>query len=317
MADMADGTLMTIGELARLAGVTVKTARFWSDQGLVPPADRTPAGYRLFGPEALMRLNLVRTLRDLGIDLETIRKVLRREASIGDVAAAHAAVLEVQIRALRLHQAVLYAVASRGTATAEEIQLMHELAQLSAAERRRLVTDFIHDTFAGTGADPDFLAMMRGAMPDLPADPSREQVDAWVELARLIGDQDFRARLRETTASHARARAATEASPGREDQQAMAALLRERVETATAAGIAPDSPAAGPVVDELTAAYARLFGRADNPEFRAWLLESMESGTDRRYERYWHLLAIINGWQPWPSVTPAAEWLITALRAAP
>lgn len=316
MADMAGDTLITIGELARLGGLTVKTVRFWSDEGLVPPAGRTPAGYRLYGPEALIRLGLVRTLRDLGIDLATIRRILGREVTIGQVAAAHAAALETQVRALRLHQAVLNAVASRGTVTAEEIQLMHKLAQLSAAERRRLVTDFIDDTFSGLDVDPGFLSMMRGAMPDLPDQPSREQVDAWIELAGLVQDPGFRARIRQSTAAHSRARTETTASPSREDQQAMATLLRERVAAATAAGITPDSPAARPVADELVAAYSRLFARPDTAEFRTWLLEVMESGTDRRYERYWELLAVINGWPAAPSVTPAAEWLITALRQA-
>lgn len=313
---MAGDTLITIGELAGLADLPVKTVRFWSDQGLVPPAGRTPSGYRLYGPEALMRLDLVRTLRDLGIGLATIRRVLSHEATIREVAAAHAAALDVQVRVLRLHQAVLRAVASRGTATAEEIQLMHKLAQLSAAERRRLVTDFIDDTFAGLDVDPDFLSMMRGAMPDLPDEPSPEQVDAWVELAELVQDPDFRARIRQSAAAHSRARTETTASPSREDHQAMAALLRERVAAATADGITPDSPAAQPVADELVAAYSRLFARPDTPEFRTWLLRVMESGTDRRYERYWELLAIINGWPQAPSVTPAAEWLIAALRGA-
>lgn len=48
---MTRGTLLTIGELARLTGLPVKTVRFWSDQGLVQPADRTRAGYRLYLPE--------------------------------------------------------------------------------------------------------------------------------------------------------------------------------------------------------------------------------------------------------------------------
>ena len=141
MAGMAGGELLTIGELARAAGVTAKTVRFWSDQGLVPPAGRTPAGYRLYRPDALARLGLVRTLRDLGVGLADVRKVLDREITISEVAALHAAALDVQVRALRLHQAVLRAVASRGITTAEEFQLMHKLANLSAAERRRMVTD--------------------------------------------------------------------------------------------------------------------------------------------------------------------------------
>ena len=71
---------------------------------------------------------------------------------------------------------------------------------------------------------------------------------------------------------------------------------------------------AQPVADELAAAYARLFGRSDSPEFRVWLLGQLEAGSDRRYERYWQLLAIINGWPSQPSVLPAAEWLAAALR---
>ena len=94
----------------------------------------------------------------------------------------------------------------------------------------------------------------------------------------------------------------------------MATLLRERVAAATAAGITPGSPQGRPVADELVAAYARHAGRANTPEFRAWLLELLQASSDQRYERYWQLLAIINGWPPAPSVTPAAEWLITALR---
>jgi hypothetical protein len=94
----------------------------------------------------------------------------------------------------------------------------------------------------------------------------------------------------------------------------MAGILRERAGAAAEAGIEPGSAQAGPIVDDLVAAYARHFGRADGPEFRAWLLRQLESGGDRRYERYWQLLAIINGWPAQPAVMPAAEWLAEALR---
>jgi DNA-binding transcriptional MerR regulator len=311
---MAGDTLLTIGELARLTGLPVKTIRFWSDEGLVAPADRTPAGYRLYGSEALLRLGLIRTLRDLGVGLAAIRKVLAREVSIAEVAAAHAAALEMRISALRLHRSVLRTVASRATATPEEIQLMHKLAQLSAAERRRLITDFIDDTFTGLDLSPDFLPMMRGAMPDLPGEPAPEQVDAWVELAGLVQDASFRASLRRAAASQARA-AAGAGQPSPEAARALATLLQERVAAATAAGIEPDSAEARPVAGELAAAYARLAGRPDSPEFRSWLLELLAESSDRRYERYWQLLAVINGWPAAPSVLPAAEWLITALRS--
>jgi DNA-binding transcriptional MerR regulator len=312
---MAGDALMTIGELARLAGLTVKTVRFWSDEGLVPPDGRTPAGYRLYGPEALVRLGLVSTLRDLGVDLATIRKILGRELTIGEVAARHATAPQVQIRALRLHQAVLNAIAGRGTATEQEIQLMHKLARLSAADRRSLITEFIDDTFTGLDLGPDFVPMMRRAMPDLPDEPTQQQVGAWVELAGLVQDPDFRASIRQAAVAQARAREQTPADPGPEAHHAMATLLRERVAAATDAGITPGSPQARPIADELVAAYARHTGRESTPEFRAWLLDLMESASDPRYERYWQLLAIINGWPGQPSITPAAEWLIAALRS--
>ena len=66
---MDDPRLYSIGELARLTGSSVKTIRFYSDAGLVQPADRTPAGYRRYDDDALARLHLVRTLRDLGLGL--------------------------------------------------------------------------------------------------------------------------------------------------------------------------------------------------------------------------------------------------------
>lgn len=66
---MDGDTLYSIGDLARRTGLTVKTIRFYSDSGIVPPTDRSPAGYRLYDIDALARLDLVRTLRDLGLDL--------------------------------------------------------------------------------------------------------------------------------------------------------------------------------------------------------------------------------------------------------
>src|SRR5438552_627331 len=169
----------SIGELSRLTGLPVRTIRFYSDRGLVPEAGRTPAGYRTYDREDVERLGLVRTLRDLGIDLPTIRNVLDREVSVTSVAAAHAAALDIQIRGLRLRRAVLRAVVDRsatnhqsGPASVKEVELMNKLAQLSDAERRRMIEDFLDDVFRGLDIDPKFEQGMRSAMPDLPEEPT-------------------------------------------------------------------------------------------------------------------------------------------------
>ena len=48
---------------------------------------------------------------------------------------------------------------------------------------------------------------------------------------------------------------------------------------------------------------------------RHQLADRLAAGTDARAERYWQLLAIINGWPPVPATVPAWEWFIAALRA--
>lgn len=132
---MDGDSLYSIGDLARHTGLTVKTIRFYSDRGIVAPTDRSPAGYRLYDIDAVARLDFVRTLRALGLDLPTVRKVVDRELPLPEVAAAHAEALAVQIRTLRLRRAVWTAVARRGP-TPEEMELMHRLAKLSEKEAK-------------------------------------------------------------------------------------------------------------------------------------------------------------------------------------
>ncbi|MFC8077419.1 MerR family transcriptional regulator [Streptomyces sp. NPDC057307] len=329
---MDGDTLHPIGELARRTGLTVKTIRFYSDRGIVPPAGRTPAGYRLYGSDAVARLDLVRTLRELGLDLPTIRKVVDRELPLPDVAAAHAAALAVRIRALRLRHAVLTAVARRGS-TPEEMEHMHELAGLSEDERRRLVGDFLDAVFGGTDAGPasageiacpttrltaapaagPLAGVMRSMTPELPDDPADEQLDAWLELAELSRDPDFRAAVRRLMEDDAADRAV--AGAGAVPRRDPVAVVRDTAGPAMTAGIDPDSPRADPVVASVTAHYADLLGRPDDTALRHRLLARLTAAGDPRRERYLRLLAVINGWQAPESLTPVLDWFDRALRA--
>ncbi|MGW1374191.1 MerR family transcriptional regulator [Streptomyces sp. NPDC002446] len=306
-----DGTLYSIGDLARRTGLTVKAIRFYSDSGIVPPTERSPAGHRRYGIAAVTRLDLVRTLRDLGLDLPTIRKVVDREHSLPQVAAAHAEALDVQIRALRLRRAVLTAVARRGL-DPEELDLMHKLAKLSEDERQRLIDDFLGTVFDGLHGHPAFTAAIRSMTPQLPDDPEAEQVTAWVELAELFQDPDFRSAL------HGMAKdLATDLAP--DDRTGLPRNLveavRAQVQPALAAGIDPASPQADPLVAALTAHYAHILGHPDDTELRRRLLARLEGMTDPRRDRYFELLAVINGWPAPESPAPALTWTARAVRA--
>jgi MerR family Zn(II)-responsive transcriptional regulator of zntA len=67
---------MLIGELARVAGMTVEGVRFYERSGLLVPAGRSRGGYRLYGPEAQERLAFVRQAQAVGLSLEEIRRVV-------------------------------------------------------------------------------------------------------------------------------------------------------------------------------------------------------------------------------------------------
>jgi DNA-binding transcriptional MerR regulator len=307
---MDGDTRYSIGDLARRTGLTVKAIRFYSDRGIVPPTDRTPTGHRRYGIDAVARLDLVRTLRDLGLDLSTIRKVVNREVSLAGVAAAHADALAVQIRTLRLRRAVLTVAAKRGL-TPEEMDLMHKLARLSEVERRRLIDEFLDTVFGGLDGDPSFVGIRCSLTPQLPDDPEAEQVEAWVELVELSKDPDFRASVRRMAQRHAAERANGDSTVPRRDA---AALVRDQTGPVLAAGVDPASPEVDPVVTAVTAQYADLIGRPNDLDLHRQLLTSLEIANDPRRDRYSQLLSIINGWPPEESLTPALDWFIRALR---
>ena len=72
---------MQIGELADRVGVNTKTIRYYESIKLLPPPERTPAGYRLYGPRDETRLTFIKTAQQLGLSLDEIREILAlREA---------------------------------------------------------------------------------------------------------------------------------------------------------------------------------------------------------------------------------------------
>ncbi len=189
---------------------------------------------------------------------------------------------------------------ARGTTTGREAILGNDLARLSAAERQRLIDEFVDATFAGT--DPDapgagIAASMRALPPHLPDDPSTDQVQAWVELAELVADPAFP----RAGAGDGRGRVGPGGRPGRRPGRGAGARRRRR------GGRCPrrrprrrGRPRPDP---------ARGAGR------RGPLADGVATFTDARVERYWQLLGVLNGWPPVPAAVPAFAWPVAALRA--
>jgi hypothetical protein len=140
----------------------------------------------------------------------------------------------------------------------QEMAMKDNLARMSPAERRQMIDDFLADVFQGLEPSPA-RAQRWAAAPNLPDDPSPEQVDAWVELAELVIDRDFRRRTRQVTEYGIQLRGnGLEDLVGWATQHAVAALLR---------GCPPDSAEAAEVV---------------NPDPRALWVERTPRGAARR-----------------------------------
>lgn len=294
--------LYTIGQAARRIAVPARTIRFWCDAGILPPTERSAAGYRQFDAAAVARLDLVRTLRELGLGLDDIRQVLRGDATVAELARLHAQALDAQIRVLRVRRAVLRALAARG-GDIEEAKQMNDLARLSAQERQEIIDDFIERTFAGVAPDAPAMNIARHmrAVP-IPDDPTPEQVDAWIELAGLVSDEEFQRRAREMVLAGASPGAGS--PPGVPDHSAVI----EYAGRAQADGIDPASPEAMRVLDQ-------ILPPGTPPSERDRLAGQLETFADEKVERYWQLVGILNARPPFTPTVPAYRWLITALRA--
>ena len=98
---------LTIGRLAKQAGVNLETVRFYERRGLLARPPRSAAGYRLFPTDAARRLRFIRRAQELGFSLTEIGELLSlrvsRHTTSADIrtrAEAKIANIETKIRSL-------------------------------------------------------------------------------------------------------------------------------------------------------------------------------------------------------------------------
>ncbi|GGM38109.1 MerR family transcriptional regulator [Promicromonospora citrea] len=299
-------TLYPIGDVARRTGLSVSAVRFYADEGVVPPAETTPAGHRLYGAVEIARLEFVRTLRELGSGLEQIRRLLTGQTELRYLLAEHLDVVERQGAELRARRAALRALVREEDPEAR-VALLTRLAALPDHERERLVDDFWREVTDGLPADVADRAL--GARPRLPDDPTAAQLDAWVTLAELLQDTSFRTAtrsyLRETYADGPGSVVATEPVHG-----AITTLGEEvmtRLLAAHASGLPGDDPHAVALADRVVRRTAEAIGVPADDAVRERVATGYERMADvvrtalrdpayqATQRRYLDLVAVING----------------------
>ncbi|VCU70499.1 HTH-type transcriptional regulator HmrR [Pigmentiphaga humi] len=111
---------LNIGQAAEISGVSAKMIRHYESIGLIPAAQRTDAGYRLYSQGDIHTLQFIRNARDLGFSIAQIGTLLqlwgdhgRPSSEVKQLAMAHIHELEDKIRALQAMKGTLEQLASR------------------------------------------------------------------------------------------------------------------------------------------------------------------------------------------------------------
>ncbi|MFC9931337.1 MerR family transcriptional regulator [Streptomyces sp. NPDC127190] len=304
---MSHEVLWSIGELAERAAVTVKTVRFYSDQGLLPEASRSGGGHRRYGPDALERLRLIRSLRGLDLPLPEVRRVLDEDDGAGrvleDAVAGRLRALGSELRALRWREAALRLV--RDSPPGERAERLGLLGALDTPPSTAPLARFWRAWLPARMPAPATSAFLELAVPQPPAEPHPAQVLAFARLNALIsrpcpGGRQPRPEVHQVAGSGGSA--ALYAGLAEAYDLAGPHLRRER------------TPRPGEALDAYVAAYASAYGTRDTRDFRRRLAHLLAA--EPRLDRYWELTAAVltpPGGRPEPTPGSADTWLRAAL----
>ncbi|WP_093802581.1 MerR family transcriptional regulator [Streptomyces sp. Wb2n-11] len=301
--------LCSIGELAEHAGVTVKTVRFYSDRGLLPEASRSAGGHRRYGPEALDRLRLIRSLRALDLPVPEVHRILDEEDAAGrvleDAVAGQLRTLGSQLRALRWREAGLRLV--QECLPGERADRLRLIGAVAAPPSTEALARFWRAWLPPRMPARATAAFLEVAVVQPPDDPSPAQVLAFARLYALAA---------RPCGSVERCQPEAHKTAGSRGSAVLYAGLAEAYELAGGQLRRNRVPAPGEALDCFVAAYASVYGTRDTPEFRRLLAGQLAS--DPRIDRYWELVAEVAtppGGRPEPTPGVAHDWLLEALDA--
>ena len=80
---MPDRATLHIGEVAERVGLSLRTVRYYEEQGLFEPAGRTDGGFRLYTDREVDRLLLIKQMKPLGFTVQQMRELLAAHDALG------------------------------------------------------------------------------------------------------------------------------------------------------------------------------------------------------------------------------------------
>jgi DNA-binding transcriptional MerR regulator len=282
-----------IGELAQLSGISVKTLRFYSDLGVLPPSQITESGHRMYSDLDHAKLEAIRSLRSVGVSLESIAQVMQHEDSISEALRLQLETVELELCQLQRHKTVLRAAIQRNDSMTY-LRSARVLAGLSAGERRGFLAKRIQQMLDGVPADQTWVEnVWGGPLLELPETLSDAQFEAWLELAELIADQDFIANSNRTGRAFW---GQFQSNSARDRFMRENQALEVQCSNALNSGTTPESDAGQGIIKTHLAIHARAVGKRVSPSFARAQLKQIAQNTDPRATRFWELIAVLRGW---------------------
>ncbi|SFI09868.1 MerR family transcriptional regulator [Methylobacterium brachiatum] len=299
----------TIGDLARLSGQPVRRIRFYSDKGLLPPTLRSAANYRVYTDEDVAKLDLIHALREAGVGLDMIRRLLARRLSLHEVLRTRLEILEAEIAAKHRVATILRATLRIPNPADGDLRRIWTMSILSNQQMKALAEQFVDAIAAGTALEgPWRRQILAMSVPELPEDPTPDQIAAWDELSRLLADPTFIREVQEGTKAFW-----TDAlDPG--EYQVASRLAYEKAADATARDLSPRSPEAQAIARTWLADSAHALGRTPDSAFRDWHVAQYERNAGR-LGRYRELLGMLGKDFPIAFDRMVWRWLNDALTA--
>ncbi len=127
--------LLRIGEVAERLGLSLRTIRFYEEEGLVAPETRTGGGFRLYGPAAVARLELITRLKPLGFSVTEMAEVLGALDAVADPSTPPAARREAVARLEEVRERVEARSATLLTQAARGQELARHLREVTRQHR--------------------------------------------------------------------------------------------------------------------------------------------------------------------------------------
>ncbi|MDR2567594.1 MAG: MerR family transcriptional regulator [Bifidobacteriaceae bacterium] len=151
---------LTIGELARMVGLTPRTVRYYESIGLLPEPDRTWGNYRLYCEEDVIRLTRVKRLTAMGLSLEQVADVIGRpvDESSEEVLTELNRRLQSEIRVARERQKAIDRIRGTGATIDAEPEFAARLVKQEQAELTEFERDYsrvLVDAVTALGSDSD------------------------------------------------------------------------------------------------------------------------------------------------------------------